>query len=220
MKNYKKWKRKNYKNKRNLYKKGAKFSKVGYLSIAQKQPSVGTSIGPGAFPAGGIVKNTSFTIDTLPNLPSFTKLFDQYRISKIKMVFTSVTSPHTSGNQSYNLAVVTDVDGGTIAQYNDLLQYPGCKTYSVDEQKTRVTKWITPKIVNLISGGPDTAGTGQVLANQLGSNRWVDFAKYPDAAGHIPHYGIKWGFMGTGPLNNASFWDIDITYYLQFRQVR
>lgn len=220
MAKYRKWKRKNFKRKRNYYKKGAKYTKVGYMSVAQKTPCVGTSIGPGAFPATGIVKNTSFTIDTIPNLAAYRKLFDQYRISKVKMVFTSVTNPHTSGNQSYNLSIVSDIDGGTIANYDDLLSFSSCKTYSVDEQRTRITKWITPKVQNLISGGPNIAGTKQVLANQIGSNRWIDFGLYPDAAGNIPHYGVKWGFMGTGPLNNASFWDIDITYYLQFRQVR
>jgi len=227
MANFRKWKNKNYRRKRrfgrkrNYFKKGAKFNKTGYLSVQQKVASSPYSVGPGAWPAAGVTHNIFFNVNEIGNIVSYSKLFDQYRISGVKLVWNNIANPNTSGNFSYNMAIVKDIDGGTFLSYADLLQFSSCKVINVDEQKTRYTCFIKPRVRNLVDGGPATDPTKpNILARQVGSNRWLDLALTTGAAENVPHYGVKWGWNGTQPLNTVSPWTLDITYYVQFRKVR
>jgi len=206
------------KRRRNFFKKGAKRSNTGYLSVKHKVATgvytVPAQTWPDTTGTGQPVNTSIFQIVDLPNLGSYSKLFDQFRLTGVNVKFSNVSNPMATQNDGYNFITSTDLDGNVIGSIGEMLQCTNTKRVRVKEGSTIINRFIRPRIRNVIEGAaPPTNST----AFQIGSTRWCDLASPA-----IPFYGLNWAPTGVPGevLNNDSNWNIDITYYVQFRKLR
>lgn len=185
--------------------------KTGYLKTVQK---VFTSIQIPIILANS-VQTIAFDISTLPNLPELTRLFDQYRITgvKLQMVQTSNTADTTNPGMVFGSSI--NLDGGAVpASFDALLQRSNTKVTpwcSNGGSLARRTIFLRPRYANEIYRAGVTSATA------LGDQKsWLD-CQFAD----IPHYGLDFGWNnGVGALNIPANVSITISYYLEFRKVK
>lgn len=205
---------------RNWFKKGAPRNNVGYLSVKHKLPTTSLVVGAGvwgntstAAPAQPVYSQ-AFQITGLPNLTSYTKLFDQFRITGVAVKLSNTSNPLATQNDGYNIVSSIDLDGNAIGSVDELSQCSNMVRKRVKEGITIHKIFLRPRIRNIIEGAlPPTNST----AFQIGTNKWVDLASPA-----IPYYGLNYaptGVPGT-TLNNDSHWQVDMTFYVQFRKLR
>jgi hypothetical protein len=191
--------------------------RTGSLTIRQKEF---TSI---VLPAGpcpnGIYEKINFTIQGMPNLVEFQKLFDQYRINAISYTLLPCTQdPAYPSNQSLTFASSIDLDGNTapIGSIPEMLQRANCRTtpFSAQGGLTPYKKiFLKPRWSNLLvaNQNPQTDATG--LGNR---KQWLSL-EFPN----VTHHGLDlmW-FNADNQLNNEIKINVIITYYMQFRKVK
>lgn len=179
----------------------------------------GTLYGPASgdlSPAGYFAMR--FTLADLPQVASFTALFDAYRINKVVVSFqnySNVTNQATNtpanlGAQPQWLSTVVDYDDTTLlTTEGSLLEYETFKQTPPYEKHVRV-------LVPAVSMEAfKTSGT--TIGYSQHKKQWID-AAYTD----VEHYGIK-GLIN-GPAVQAdqvqSAWKVYVTAYVSFKQTR
>ncbi len=156
----------------------------------------------------------TFDISLLPNIVEFQRLFDQYRITGVKIDFLQTTQNEPS-NPGMVMATSIDLDGGTVpATFNDMLQRSNCKVKpwsSAGGGLPRRSIFLRPRYANEIYR------TGVTSATSLGNPKsWLDTSDVD-----IPHYGLNIAWNNTtGTLNYTAEVAVTITYYLEFRKVK
>lgn len=147
---------------------------------------------------------TTFRLSDVPNSSEFQNLFDQYKIRGIKWKLMVRSSDYTSGITAPKVMTVVDKDDG-LAPTNmaEILQYQNLKTTTFGKAHTRYFK---PNIAYQL-------GDLTTLVNMraIGTG-WCDMANP-----NVPHYGIK-GIIT--PSSAALAFDLMVTYYLSFKNVR
>lgn len=149
---------------------------------------------------------TGFQLSSLPNYTEFTALFDMYKITGVKVTYMPRANSAEAGtNQGLvKFFSVIDYDDTTApTAINDLLQYESLKVSNSSRDHTRFLK---PKIARAIYQSGVSTAYGA-------STGWIDC----DNAS-VPHYGLKYALQQL-PSGNQSF-DVKITYYLAFKNVR
>lgn len=162
--------------------------------------------------------NLEFFLNQVPQVATFTSLFDQYRINKIvvklfpmvnQVVTTDVASGLVVPRDMGMLATIIDFDGGAGPTTLDAFQeYQNCKVQQVVNRKV-YTRIFTPRTLGSIQ-----VGGGSVTSAQNRAKQWIDTAHT-----NVTHYGLKI-YMDGGNLYNLASYDVQATFYLSFRNVR
>lgn len=160
--------------------------------------------------------NGKFKLGALANFNEFTSLFDQYRITgvKVNFIFSASSSNAGSTYQSTQLPliwIVEDYDDGSVL--TSVLDYQQYGTVKVRRLNNPITKFVRPKPAQSVYQSGTFSGYAQGQRNT-----WIDMQS-PQAE----YYGIKWGIepcsAGTG-TNTLGTLKVLCTYYIQCRDTR
>lgn len=191
---------------------------TGSVSVSgMTYPTAGNLLGPTT--GGGVDGSFSifFQIADLPQVASFSALFDEYKVNKVVYKFdpvvqsTSYTALNTDTADPYQVQYLNTVidfdDATTIATIGAMMEYESFKKTTPGRKTVRV---FVPSISNeLYRTGGGTIGYGRK------SKQWIDMA-YTD----VPHYGIKGYVDHYNTKQVQQHWKVTCTVYLSFRQVR
>lgn len=158
-------------------------------------------------------KAFSFGLSDLPDNDEFTKLFDQYKISAVKIkvmpVFNSV-EPHVASTTDQTLSkpiisVIDYTDDNLITQESQLLQYSTMKMTKGWKEHVRFLK---PRCSIYVKEA--TNASARPIRSWLSS-------EFPD----VKHYGVKMLFPSTGTMEGQSgiTYRIYMTYYIACKNV-
>lgn len=155
-----------------------------------------------------------FTLNDLPQVTAFTGLYDQYKITKVKVSFipmvtqNAVISTAAEVSNPGLFGTVIDYDDNnaltTFAQYEE---YQNFKFQPCISTKT-MTRTFRPHIA-IAAYQSSFAGFGNK------ANMWLDCASPT-----IQHYGLKFYADPYASTLVPQTWQIMATYWLSFRNVR
>lgn len=195
---------------------GLPSARTGYLAVQQKH------VVYTACPAGGgstdvFVDNLKFNIGQLDNLPSYQRLFDQYRIKKVVVKMTQ-QSGFAPGNPTMTLITSIDLDAGTAPTGAiSLLQCSNAKTKLLTQFSPSRTVSIYPRFQNVIALDPTAVPPTQSFS--IGkSGAWLDLADQ----GLTNHHGLNICFTcpdATGLAIDCLI-RYEYTYHVEFRKIR
>lgn len=149
----------------------------------------------------------SFTASTLGNMPAFQAIYDQYSIRKVVIKFIPKFNMMASTvSSSVNFTTVIDYDDpNPLPNAGAAWQYQTCKM-------TRGTQVHTRTLVPCANSIFDAAGSAGLSPKKA---PWLDISNL-----NVLHYGVKLGCeqlpSGAAPLD----YDVQIQFYLAFKNVR
>lgn len=153
-------------------------------------------------------KNLEFKLSDVPQVTEFTTLYDQYCIKGVRFTLMpryNVNTPLTGTPQIPQVWSILDFDGSFPTTQDGMLQYQNLKmTPGTGYHK----RYLVPAISNAIFNG------GITTAYSVKKRQWIDCS---DPS--VPHFG---GTVMIPSVNadSESCWDIKVTYYLAFKNVR
>jgi len=160
----------------------------------------------------------SFNLNQLPNPTEFTNLFDQYKITGAKLVFTpgannALYSPLSGQSVAFGfnrfMSVIDYDDSSIPASESELMQY---NTLKVTPPMRTHTRYLKPKILEALYNG--TLST----AYQAARPGWVDVGN-PS----VPHYGVKVYCAAptiAGSTSSSITYNVYLTLYFACKNVR
>ncbi len=182
-----------------------------------------TNVGGGAYAAAFVVNSATatlasiaFRLDDLTQASSFSALFDQYRIERVRLhiksrnnatLLANTASPNAAMPSCY---LVVDRDDSTApAALTDLFQYDNVISFNGGEDA----------IVDLVpSATPAVYASGAFTgySTKPSNSVWLDMAN-----SDVPMYGVKLGGSGlTVSTTSAWTWDIIPEYVVSFKNTR
>jgi len=130
-----------------------------------------------------------FTLNDLNQATTYTALFDQYRIDKVRVTFTPVSYPNTALFSASNILNQPDCslwytvdhdDSTVVSPLLALTEHEACQCVPFTGKPIHIT--FTPHIAAAVYA------SGVFTSFADAKNPWVDCGS-PD----VQHYGIKWG---------------------------
>lgn len=187
--------------------------------MVQKDMSKSFELPAGSYPAG-FIKQFTFNISNVVNLPELRRLFDQYRIRAVSIQLMPQSNTNDTVNPALTYASSVDLDGGSAATWSDLLACSNAKVGNWSNAGGNVCHkkhYLKPrwKAVHIV----DPTTTPVTYGNSLGNrNAWLNLAD----AGETDHYGINCGWLTPPGVSVGFAMDVSVitTYYIQFRKVR
>lgn len=166
-----------------------------------------------------VMKAFSFQLNDLPNASEYNVLFDQYKITGIKLRVIPKAAMTTQGSSTGTIAsvgygqvvsVIDYDDADTPTSKDQLLEFGSAKVTSVSRIHQRYFK---PKILNQVYINSISTGYSPVRSN------WLDNS-YPT----IQHYGLKLWIDAPQSSNNTTSssisYDVYATYYFMCKNTR
>lgn len=174
-------------------------------------------------PASGLpdVRQTTFQLSDIPQVATLVELFDMYKINGVQWKLTALQSTE-GAPASCQVAIIKDYDGqsgATTSTWNELLERSNCKIKNIQAGTTRNSckAYITPKIANTVWSGAVASGYSTPTGK-----KWIDCG-----SPSVPHYSIITGinpYQGTTypqpGLSGTFVFQVELTYYLSFKQIR
>lgn len=168
--------------------------------------------------SGALLVAYSFALSDLPNSGEFTALYDQYKITGIKLDFiwrsTNISQVETQNTQQQGapyMYYVIDHDDSTAATVNELREFAKAKRFIFDTGKRTCSVYFKP--CTLVENYLTAVTTG--YSPRFDS--WID-AGNPS----MPYFGFKAAVQQ--PLNGitavASYFDVECTYYMKMKDPR
>lgn len=197
-------------------------TRTGYLSVQQKVLNTGFEIPAGNYPTG-LIEKLDFQANECPQWNTYAALFDQYRITGVKVTLLPTSNQPGVANTAGTFASSIDLDGdNNITTFDQVLQCSNTRTspWSSSGGLTPYKKiFLRPRFQNAIVRTMDVA-EGQPLkyAMTLGNaKQWIDVAD----GGLTKHHGLNlaW-YFGAEQVSNLQLINMIVTYYIQFRKVR
>jgi len=183
------------------------FNQIYRFFRGAGSPEITQTAGADAFQA------YRFQLNDVTNTGDFTGLFDQYRFKAVKIEFRPRFNFANPGSVVVNklprLYSVIDYDDSNVPTLiSDLREYQSCKETNFDKDHVRLIK---PRLASALLSA---AGGFTSVANE--APKWIDLASLT-----VTHYGIKIGIEG-GVMGQANLqsWSVELTYMLEFKQVR
>lgn len=157
-----------------------------------------------------------FSLAQVPSYTEFTSLYDQYKISAVKVKIvprynvSAFDNIQSAAATPYIPQVFTaiDYDDSGVSTVSDLLQYQNCK---MTRGNVIHQRYLKPRCRNILQ---NLNGTASARAPFRG---WIDSAD-PE----VIHYGLKWAIppFATGPIEQTTKFDVVVEYYLAMKNVR
>lgn len=153
----------------------------------------------------------TFAIQDVPGLSDFTSLFDYYKISGVKLRFTTLLDPtsQAAGNSFYpKLYTAIDLDDDTPpTSSDDLRQRANCKIHWLQPNRS-YDIFLRPRYLkNVYISGVSTG-------YEIGKQTWLDLSNT-----NIPHYGLKFVIENLANDLGQSV-QVEATYYIAMRGTR
>jgi len=167
------------------------------------------------------VRQTTFQLSDIPQVSTMVELFDMYKINGVQWKLTLLQTTQ-GAPASCQVAIVKDRDGqsgASASTWNELLERSNCKIKNLQAGTTRNSckAYITPCIANTVWNGNLASGYTTPTKKQ-----WIDCG-----SPSVPHYSIISGinpYQGTTypqpGLSGTFVFQVELTYYLSFKQVR
>lgn len=193
--------------------------KTGFLKVIQKVLSQEITL-PNTPEPNGIVRKLKFEIADIPQFTTYSQLFDQYRLTGVKVTLLPTTNTNDSGNPGGTFIWSVDLDGDTqISTFDDILQCSNSHTspWSTTGGMTPYKKmFVRPRTRDALVR--DICNNVPVLSTALGyAKQWIDLGD----RGRTEHFGLNIGwFIGNTQLGSPQEINMVTTYYIQFRKVR
>lgn len=151
----------------------------------------------------------AFTLADLPDFTDFTALYDQYKITGIKIAWLprgNSSDVQTQGAISRFFSVIDRDDDATPSGIDQLTQYESCKMTSSTQIHSR---YFRPSIRTEVPTA--IGGTGYTISGP----KWIDVTNT-----NVKHYGLK--IAAQGPLTGTGsiYYDAQLTMYVAFKNVR
>lgn len=155
-----------------------------------------------------------FTLNDIPQVSTFTALYDQYRFKRITVNFiptVNITGPQNAANsvnQNCNqiFVAVDHDDASVVSPLTSLFEYEDVKLHNTMEQ---FSVSFIPHVAAAVYSGAFTS-----FANQ--TTPWLDCA-----SPNIQHYGIKWAMPCPISLSFAcNAMSLLVKYEIEFRTLR
>lgn len=160
-------------------------------------------------------KDLEFKLSDVPNFTEFTALYDQYCIKGVKVVFMprfNVALSNSIDPLNYPVSSqipqvwsILDYDGANPTTQNAMLQYQNLK---ITKGTSYHNRYVIPAVVNEVYNSPTT--TAYAPKKKV----WLDSANTS-----VPHYGMT-VMVPEANTSSSAAWDVKITYYLAFKNVR
>lgn len=195
---------KKYVKKRNYYKKRLNtFKQYHYSRYGLRQSiNLNTNQALGAY---------QFSLDQVQNFADFTNLYDQYKITGVKVTFRLMTNPDSAiaSTQIFPTlwAVRDNDDSGTPASLINLMEKEGVK-YKILRPNAAISMYVkAPRLAGMVyQTATSTAYTSMAA-------KWVD-CSYPST----PHYALKWCVDSEGVSQPGNYYiSVQTKYYISFR---
>ena len=193
--------------------------KTGFLKVIQKVLSQEITL-PNTPEPNGIVRKLKFEIADIPQFTTYSQLFDQYRLTGVKVTLLPTTNTNDSGNPGGTFIWSVDLDGDTqISTFDDILQCSNSHTspWSTTGGMTPYKKmFVRPRTRDALVR--DICNNVPVLSTALGyAKQWIDLGD----RGRTEHFGLNIGwYIGNTQLGSPQEINMVTTYYIQFRKVR
>jgi len=154
----------------------------------------------------------SFALDQLPAYTEFAALFDQYRVEKIDLVFSTRLDPSNSSAAAQSwfprlFTLVDNDDTSVPSGADELRQSARCQLAIVKPDSFVKRSFVPQTLATVYNSG---VSSGYALSN----NTWLDMA-----VPSIPHYGMKYAIENLSTLNGQSIL-VEVSYHLAFRDSR
>lgn len=158
-----------------------------------------------------------FTLNDLPQMASYSALFDCYRINKAVLKLTPFLTGLTTSNiatgttATFDECMVTVLDFDDSTQLTSLSAAEEYETYKMTPSYKEHTRTLVPAVSSVAYKTALTFGYTQK------TKQWVDIAN-PE----VPHYGVKGVIQGPGTAANArrQAWWVRVKLYFSCKQVR
>lgn len=193
--------------------------KTGFLKVEQKVLSQDIVLPAGPHPTG-IVEKLKFEIADIPQFSTYSALFDQYRLTGVKVTLLPTTNTDDRTNPGGSFIWSIDLDGDTtINTFDDILQCLNShiSPWSTTGGMTLYKKmFVRPRTRDALVR--DICNNVPVLSTVLGeSKQWIDLGD----RGTTEHFGLNLGwYFGNTQLAYEQELNMITTYYIQFRKVR
>lgn len=157
-----------------------------------------------------IYTSFAFTLNDIPQVATFTALFDMYKIDKVVMTIYPQSMQTNSGanvvSENLGLYVLDYDDAASLPSYSAGAEYENVKYFQVSSNKPIVIT-VKPRIAMAAYNG---AFTG--YANTRA--QWIDCG-----SPGVQHYGIK-VVVPIGAANYLQNFYVNSVYYFSFKNVR
>jgi expansin (peptidoglycan-binding protein) len=153
-----------------------------------------------------IVDQINFQASDIPNISSYTSLFDQYRIVTVSAIFKPRATQLYTGNSSGDVPWIT-----TAIDVND----NSVNLVPADRYQSALSTQMTTAFVRRLV--PKTAVpvyNGLTSAYMQGRSGWLDCGYTA-----VPHYQLVVN-IGATSLDNQFVYEVDVLYTLQFKLVK
>lgn len=153
----------------------------------------------------------TFTLDDIPGLSDFTSLFDYYRITGVKLRFTTLLDANSqaAGNSYFpKMYSCIDLDDNSAPlSSDDLRQRTNCRI-----------RWLAPNRSYDIFLRPkylkNVYISGVSNGYEIGKQTWLDLSNT-----NVPHYGLKYVFENLSSDLGQQV-QCEATYYIQMKGAR
>jgi len=164
----------------------------------------------------GVYGAVAFQLSDLANSSTFSSLFDQYRIERIRLYIRARTNAASVFNTaSPNAAVprafiVIDRDDNSApTAITDLMQYDSVATFTGHED---CVVDLVPNLTPAVFSGGAFSGYSSVPSSSM----WIDIANTS-----VPVYGVKFGITGlTTSTSSSWYWDLTAEMVVSFKNTR
>lgn len=154
----------------------------------------------------------SFQLDQLPAYTEFASLFDQYRIEKIDLVFSTRLDPSSSSAAAQawfpRLFTLVDNDDTTTPGGADELRQSARCQLAIVKPDAFVKRSFAPKCLSTVYNTAVSSGYA------LSDSTWLDMA-----TPSVPHYGLKYAVENLSTLNTQTIL-VEVSFHLAFRDSR
>ena len=149
----------------------------------------------------------AFKLTDLPEYASYTTIFDQYRITKIELMFVGVNQQALSAatlQRSPPIYTAIDYDdNGTPASIATVLNYANVRIHGPGSKFTIAWR---PHVASGFYNGTNFSNYGNL------TSPWIDAA-----SSDVLHFGVKTAMPA---YNFISSWQVIAAYTVEFRNVR
>jgi len=153
-----------------------------------------------------------FRLDDLPNPTDFTSLYEQFRITGVKLRFIPYVGTESSGQTgSYTEIMAMCIDRGA----NDQVNVSPSFTSLLENQDVKLRNSQRP--FSMWIGSP-VAHQGADAQTQVvyKASPWLD-SELPTRSRIVDHHGLKFSFQAQRPEANSTYYRVYATYYITCR---
>jgi len=152
-----------------------------------------------------------FRLSDLPNYTDFTNMYEQFKITGVKLRFIPNFGTESSSTASaYTEAFAYCIDRGANDYVNTAITFDGLLEHQ--DVKIRTSQRGT---INLWIGAPSAHQPADAVIQSAYVRPWLDSDQTSSV--NVDHHGLKFAFQTVRPTANANRFKVYATYYVKCR---